>query len=78
MCRSPGPSNNNSRMPETDSRTLETETGSREIEKRVHRIHCTLETGLHKDAPQAGGPHKGAGGLVAKCPVVVIIFYFLL
>ena len=30
-----------------DSRDPETETGSLEIEKRVHRIHDTLETGLH-------------------------------
>ena len=42
-----------------DSRDPEIETGNLEIEKRVHRIHGTLETGLHKDAPQPGGPHKG-------------------
>ena len=42
-----------------DSRDPETETGSLETEKRVHRIHDTLETGLHKDASQPGGPHKG-------------------
>ena len=45
-------------IPETDSRDPGTETGSLETEKRVHRIHGTLETGLHKDAPQPGGPHK--------------------
>ena len=44
----PGPYNNNSRIPET--------------EKRVHRIHGPLETGLQKDASQLGGPLKGAGG----------------
>ena len=42
-----------------DSRDPETETGNLEIEKRVHGIHGTLETGLHKDASQPGGPHKG-------------------
>ena len=42
-----------------DSRDPETETGSLEIEKRVHRIHGTLETGLHKDASQHGGPTGG-------------------
>ena len=42
-----------------DSRDPETETGSLETEKTVHRVHGTLETGLHKDAPQPGGPHKG-------------------
>ena len=42
-----------------DSRDPETETGNLETEKRVHRIHGTLETGLHKDASQPGGPHKG-------------------
>ena len=42
-----------------DSRDPETETGKLETEKRVHRIHGTLETGLHKDASQPGGPHKG-------------------
>ena len=42
-----------------DSRDLETETGNLETEKRVHKIHDTLETGLHKDASQPGGPHKG-------------------
>ena len=44
-----------------DSRDPETETGSLETEKRVHRIHGTLEKGLHKDASQPGGPHRGGG-----------------
>ena len=44
-----------------ESRDPETETGNLETEKRVHRIHDTLETGLHKDPSQPGGPHKGAG-----------------
>ena len=47
-----------------DSRDPQTETGSLETEKRVRRIHGSLETRLHKDALQAGGPHKGAGGLL--------------
>ena len=47
------------RIPEHDSRDPETETGKLEIEKRVHRIHETLETGLHKDPLQPGGPLKG-------------------
>ena len=42
----PGPSNNNSWIPETDSRDPETETGNLETEKRVHKIHDTLETEL--------------------------------
>ena len=37
----------------------EAETGSLESELRVHRIHATLEMGLHRDAPQLGGAHKG-------------------
>ena len=41
-----------------DSRDPETETGDLEIEKRVHRIHGTLETGLQHDPSQPGGPHK--------------------
>ena len=40
-------------------RDLETESWNLETEKRVHRIHGTLETGLHVDGPQPGGPHKG-------------------
>ena len=35
------------------------ETGILETELRVHRIHDTLETGLHEDASQPGGSHKG-------------------
>ena len=42
-----------------DFRDPETENGNLETEKRVHRIQGTLETGLHKDPPQPGGPHKG-------------------
>ena len=42
-----------------DSGDPETETGNLGTEKRVHRIHDTLETGLHKDPPQPGGHLKG-------------------
>ena len=43
-----------------DSGDPETETGNFQTEKRVHRIHCTLEAGFHMIprslvAPQ-GGP----------------------
>ena len=48
-------------MPEHDSRDHETETGHLEIDKRVHRIHGTLETGLLKDPSQSGAPLKGGG-----------------
>ena len=41
----PGPSNNNSRIPQIDSRDPETKTASLETEKRVHTIHDTWETG---------------------------------
>ena len=37
----------NSRTPENDFRNPESKTGSLEIEKRIHGIHGTLETGLH-------------------------------
>ena len=52
-------SNTNPGSLKPDSRDPETETGNLETEKRVHRIHGTLETGLHKDPSQPGGPHKG-------------------
>ena len=50
---------NNPGSLEPDPRDPETETGNLETEKRVHGIHGTLETGLHKDASQPGGPLKG-------------------
>ena len=59
-------SNNNSRISETESRDPETETGSLAIERRLHGIHGTLETGLRKDASQPGGPHKGEPADVSK------------
>ena len=45
-----------------DSRDPETETGSLETEKRVHRIHGTLETGLHMIPRSLVAPSRGAGG----------------
>ena len=53
-----GPGNNNSRIPETDSRDPETETGSLEIEPRVHRTHDTLEIGLQMMLRSLVAPHK--------------------
>ena len=44
-------------------------------EKRVHRIHVTLETGLHKDASQLGGPTRGAGGLVEDRAIFCFIHW---
>ena len=52
-------SNTNPGSLRPDFRDPDTETGKLEIEKRVHRIHETLETGLHKDPLQPGGPLKG-------------------
>ena len=46
-----------------DSRDPETETGNLETEKRVHRIHGTLETGLHMIPRSLVAPSRGAGGL---------------
>ena len=63
MVWSPGPSKNNSKILETDSRDPETETGSLKTDLRVHGIHGTLETRITDDASQFGGPAKGAAGL---------------
>ena len=56
-----------------DSRDPETETGNLETEKRVHRIHDTLETGLHKDASQPGGPPKGG----RRIYLYIFFFFFI-
>ena len=45
-----------------DSRDPETETGNLETEKRVHRIHGTLETGLQIMLRSLVAPSRGAGG----------------
>ena len=63
--------NNNSRIPATDSGDPETEIGNLEAEKRVHRIHGTLETRLH-DASQPGCPLKG-GRRISKQYVHVFV-----
>ena len=47
MASSQGPSNNNFKLLETDSRDAEVETGNLEAELSVNGIHHTLETGLH-------------------------------
>ena len=58
-----GSSNNNSRIPATDSRVPETEAENLEIELRVHRIHDTLESGLRMIPRSLMAPTRGAGGL---------------
>ena len=45
-----------------DSRDPETETGNLETEKRVHRIHDSLETGLQRMPRSLVVPSRGAGG----------------
>ena len=64
MCRSLGPSSNNSRIPASDSKEPETESGNLEFEKRVHRIHGTPETGLQRMTRSLVAPTTGAGGLI--------------
>ena len=46
-----------------DSRDPETEIWNLETEKRAHRTHDTLETGLHMMPRSLVAPSKGAGGL---------------
>ena len=53
--RFPGPSNNNSRIPETG-------TGNLETELRVPRIHGTLGTGLQIIPRSLVAPTRGARG----------------
>ena len=66
-------SNTNPGSLKPDSGDPETETGSLEIEKRVHRIHGTLETGLHSILRSLVAPSRGAGGFSKKgCPKVSI------
>ena len=55
-------SNTNPGSLKPDSRDPETETGNLETEKRVHRIHDTLETGLHMIPRSLVAPSRGAGG----------------
>ena len=56
-------SNTNPGSLKPDSRDPKTETGNLETEKRVHRIHDTLETGLHMMPRSLVAPTRGAGGL---------------
>ena len=58
IASSPGPSNNNSRFLETESRDPEAEAGNLEAEKRVHGIHDTLETVLQSVSRRPVAPHK--------------------
>ena len=55
-------SNTNPGSLKPDSRDPETETGSLEIKKRAHRIHDTLEMGLHMMLRSLVAPSRGAGG----------------
>ena len=66
-------SNTNPGSLRPDSRDPETETGNLETEKGVDRIHGTLETGLHKDPSQPGGPHKGGRRIAIVCQLMAII-----
>ena len=61
----PGFSSHNSRILETESRDPETETGSLEIEYRVHRIHGTLEMGLYMMRRSLVAPTRGLVVLIA-------------
>ena len=56
------PITNNPGFLKPDFRDPETETGSLETEKRVHRIQGTLETGLHRMLRSLVAPSRGAGG----------------
>ena len=56
-------SNTNPGSLKPDSRDPETETGDLETE-RVHRIHGTLETGLHMMLRSLVAPSRGAGGFL--------------
>ena len=58
-------SNTNPGSLKPDSRDPETETGSLVTEKRVHRTHDTLETGLQIMLRSLVAPSRGAGGF--KC-----------
>ena len=52
-------SNTNPGSLKPDSRDPETETGNLETGKRVHRIHDTLETGLHMMPRSLVAPSRG-------------------
>ena len=69
MCRSPELGNTIPGSLEPDSRDPGTETGNLETEKRVHRIHGTLTTGLQKDALQAVPPQGGPADFCYKQPM---------
>ena len=71
MVRSRALVTNNPGSLKPDSRDPETETGNLETEKRVHRIHCTLETGLHMIPRSLVAPSRGAGGFMNNLLVSV-------
>ena len=68
-------SNTNPGSLKPDSRDPETETGNLETEKRVHRIHDTLETGLHRIPRSLVAPSRGAGGLKNGLMLYVLYIY---
>ena len=49
----------NSWILETDSRDLETETGSLEVQLRVHMRHDTMDYRITERLSQPGGPSQG-------------------
>ena len=59
-----------------DSGDPETETGNLETEKRVHRIHGRMETGLHMMLRSLVAPSRGAGGFQLT-KVINLIFQLL-
>ena len=63
----PGLTNNNSRILETVSRNLDTETGSFETESRVHGIHDTLEDGLSRMPPRQAVDSLKRGRRILYC-----------
>ena len=44
---------------------------------KVHRRHGTLETGIQKDAPQPGGPHKGGRRIIINYYLHLLLSPFL-
>ena len=59
-----GLNHNKSRIPEADSRGLETEKGSLEAEENVRSTQDTLETGFQSVSRSLMARTRGAGGLI--------------
>ena len=59
-------SNTNPGSLRPDSRDPETETGNLETDLRIHKIHGTLETGLHiHNSSQPGAPTRGPADILS-------------